>query len=397
MKSLAHFSEALGNLRSAKMRSFLAILGVLVGTASVVALVSGGQLATEHALSQFKALGTDLLSITVQDMGHRQQSESADKLTAGQVDAIMRLAPDIKNYAPYVLDFSSLQFETKKLRGSVVGVTETIPDIIKLKVKQGRFIADLDHEARYCVLGKEVANTIQKSTLGPVIGNQIKIGKEFFTIIGTLEYTPENMFFMVDTNAAVFVPIDAAERLNKYASINNIVMRLQPEANINQLRQYFNQSFHEIFPKKKLFYRSPQEIIESLNQQSQTFTLLLGFIGSIALIVGGIGVMNIMLVSVVERKREIGVRMAVGARRRDIQFMFLTESIALTLFGGLFGVIVGELAAFFIAQFSGWAFHLYLLPALVGFTVSALVGMFFGFYPAYKAARLDPILCLRSD
>ena len=134
-----------------------------------------------------------------------------------------------------------------------------------------------------------------------------------------------------------------------------------------------------------------------MKKQNETFTLLLGFIGSIALIVGGIGVMNIMLVSVVERRREIGVRMAVGAKRRDIQLMFLTEAVVLTLFGGLMGVITGEAVALFTALISQWTFHLYILPLVVGFFVSALVGIFFGFYPARKASLLDPIETLRSE
>ena len=140
-----------------------------------------------------------------------------------------------------------------------------------------------------------------------------------------------------------------------------------------------------------------KQIIKSMEEQGRIFTLLLGLIGGISLLVGGIGVMNVMLVSVVERKREIGIRKAIGAKRRDIQMLFLIESIVLSLFGGVLGVIAGLGVAYVISLFSGWQFSLYLEPPLIGFGVSVFTGIFFGFYPAMRAARLDPIETLRSD
>jgi putative ABC transport system permease protein len=230
-----------------------------------------------------------------------------------------------------------------------------------------------------------------------VLGQHILLGDHFFTVIGVLQKTPENMFFLVDVNNSIVVPAFAALSLNNYVTLNNIVFKLKADQDITQIKNSITEVFSDYFPQKKTFFRSPQEIINSMKKQNETFTLLLGFIGSIALIVGGIGVMNIMLVSVVERRREIGVRMAVGAKRRDIQLMFLTEAVVLTLFGGLMGVITGELVALMVAFISRWTFHLYILPLVVGFFVSALVGIFFGFYPARKASLLDPIETLRSE
>lgn len=397
MKVSNHIKESMLNLMSAKLRSFLAILGVLVGTASVVALVSGGQLATEHALAQFKSLGTDLLSATIQDMGESSDSSQMG-LTTEDIKQMAADNPDVLDSTPYAIDFSPITYEGIQARGNLVGIQENLKPIMKITMKQGRFISDYDDSARFCVVGAKVADKIIGSERShELIGKQIQVGKNYFTVVGVLADTQENMFFLVDINRAILVPIEAAMALNKYTRINNIIFKLSKSADITKLKSDISRKFAERFTNKKLFFKSPQEIINSMQEQMLTFTLLLGFIGSIALIVGGIGVMNIMLVSVVERRREIGIRLAVGANRQDILLMFLTESIALTLFGGLCGVVLGETAAYLIAYFSGWTFHVYTMPLLVGFGVSAMVGMFFGIYPAHKASRSDPIACLRSD
>lgn len=397
MRINTHLRESLGNLLSAKMRSFLAILGVLVGTASVVALVSGGQLATEHALAQFKELGTDLLAVTLQDVS-REQSKGTNKETEAQkITATIAHLPNVELSAPYAVDFSPINYEGNQLRGNIVGATQSLQTMLKLKLSQGRFISDLDENQPFCVLGRGLYEKLLSLGMFEVLDQQLRVGDNFFTVIGILDQTPENMFFLVDINNSVIIPAFTALSLNSYVSLNNIVFKLKQDQDITQIKDALTAKFSQNFPQKKLFFRSPQEIINSMKKQNETFTLLLGFIGSIALIVGGIGVMNIMLVSVVERRREIGVRMAVGAKRRDIQLMFLTEAVVLTLFGGLMGVITGEAVAIFTALISQWKFHLYILPLVVGFLVSALVGIFFGFYPARKASLLDPIETLRSE
>ncbi len=397
MRIKAHLRESLGNLLSAKLRSFLAILGVLVGTASVVALISGGQLATEHALAQFKELGTDLLAITLQDASRDQAKDTDKDGDAEKLDNLVQSIKEVELAAPYAIDFTSIYYEGNQLRGNIVGATENLKTILKLKLVMGRFISDLDEKQNYGVLGYKIYEALKGLGLFEVLGQQIQVGDRYVTIIGVLEKTPENMFFLVDVNNAIVLPSPAALSLNSYVNLSNIVFKVKEGQEISQIREVLTEKFARIFPDKKIFFRSPQEIINSMKKQNETFTLLLGFIGSIALIVGGIGVMNIMLVSVVERRREIGVRMAVGAKRRDIQIMFLTEAVVLTLFGGLLGVITGEAVAVITALISQWEFHLYIFPLIVGFCVSALVGMFFGFYPARKASLLDPIETLRAD
>ncbi len=397
MQIKGHFRESLSNLLSAKLRSFLAILGVLVGTASVVALVSGGQLATEHALAQFKELGTDLLAVSFQDMSREQSNNANREAEAQKIYSILERLNNVELSAPYAIDFSPIHYEGKELRGSVIGATAALQNILKLRLSQGRFISDLDENQPFCVLGRALYDKLVGLGMFDVLDQQVRVGDRFYTVVGVLDKTPENMFFLVDINNSVVIPAFAALSLNSYVSLNNIVFKLKQDQDIGKIKEELNQKFSQFLPSKKPFFRSPQEIINSMKKQNETFTLLLGFIGSIALIVGGIGVMNIMLVSVVERRREIGVRMAVGAKRSDIQLMFLTEAVVLTLFGGLLGVLLGEAVALFTALISGWEFHFYMLPLLIGFFVSALVGIFFGFYPARKASLLDPIETLRSE
>ena len=174
-------------------------------------------------------------------------------------------------------------------------------------------------------------------------------------------------------------------------------MRLTKNANIERVQEDIKKDYKKISPDKQLFFRSAKQLIDSMTSQRNTLTLLLALIGSISLVVGGIGVMNIMLVSVVERKREIGIRKAVGARSKDIRYLFLVESVALSLLGGVLGVLAGILTSYIIAVFAGWQFELFFTPPLIGFFVSVAVGVFFGYYPAHKASLLDPIQTLRAD
>ena len=179
--------------------------------------------------------------------------------------------------------------------------------------------------------------------------------------------------------------------------IQNILFQLHHDTPLDPVKTQLQNVISKITPNTQIRFHDPQQIIDIVGKQRSTFTWLLSAIGGISLLVGGIGVMNIMLVSVIERRREIGIRMAVGARRKDILEMFLIEAVVLTLLGGLLGVILGTATTFILALSSGWEYSFHLLPAALGFIVSAAVGVFSGLYPSYRASRLDPIATLQSE
>jgi len=389
---------SLANILTSKLRSALTLLGVLVGTASVVALVSSGQLATEHALAQFKTLGTDLLAVSIQTRaGTQTKIQQREKLTVAQAEQLVGASPSISRVAPYTINFANISYAGHKVQAGVVGATKALADITKITTKQGRFITSLDGGENYAVLGEKVAKQLHDFGLFNPIGKQIQVGKHEFTIIGVANAWQESLFMYANINQGIIIPIQTSLRLNKYVNISNILFQLKHGSDIAKIENSLRREVQFMLPNKQLFFRSAEELLTSMRKQRQTFTLMLGAIGGISLLVGGIGVMNIMLVSVIERRREIGIRMAIGAKRRNIQTMFLTEAVVLTCFGGILGIIVGIIVSLLIAEFSHWGFHLFLLPPAVGFLVSVFVGVFFGFYPAYKAARLDPIETLRAE
>lgn len=397
MTLLTHIKEAFANLSSAKLRSFLAILGILVGTGSVVAMVSGGQLATQHALEQFQDLGTNLLAISVFAKSQGSGSQSEGTMELHDIYNLEKKHSGIELIAPYTTLYLPVSFEGEKLSSNIIGVTEPLKKIINVNMKQGRFISNLDKYSAFAVIGDKLAKQLKSQGISDPSRMQIQLGKHIFTIIGVASPWTENAFFNQDINKSVLIPLEIAPHLSSYAQISNLVMRLKEDAPIDALQQAIEKDIKAINPNMRLFMRSAKQLIKSMTSQQKTLTLLLALIGSISLLVGGIGVMNIMLVSVVERRKEIGIRMAVGARRRDIQWLFLIESVTLTVFGGLVGVLLGILTSYIISVLAQWHFTVFLLPPLVGFLVSVAIGIFFGFYPAYKASRLDPIETLRAD
>lgn len=391
--------EALSNLVTSKLRSFLALLGILVGTASVVAMISGGQLATQATLDQIKILGTNLISVSM--YGGQSNSNNPGQtpvyLTLDAINNMQTKINTVRLTSPYTQIYLPTRYNSIALNGSILGVTQSLASIVKIKMAQGRFISDLDRYTFNCVLGDQLYQQIYSTTHINLIGKQISMGTQYCTIVGIAAPWPANNFMYTDVNSSLMIPIEASYLLSQYTNISNIVMSVKVNTNFSELTDQVTQYINTHSKNLHLYFRSPEQLLESARKQSDILTVFLGFIGGISLLVGGIGVMNIMLVSVVERKREIGIRMAVGARRHDIQSLFLIESMVLSVCGGIAGVVLGELTSYFIALYKGWSFVFYSTPPVLGFTVSVLIGIFFGFYPAYKASKLNPIDALRSE
>lgn len=394
MNFKVHLRESLFNLFSAKLRSVLAILGVLVGTAAVVALMASSRLATDHALAQFKSLGTNLLTMNIHEPHSRgKESVEYNMLSLDQIPQLVHSSKQIVSAAPYSELYDGIILYGKTLPGQIIGATNQFKNIAKVHMKQGRFISPFDDNEFYCVIGSSIAKVFKQHHVNP-IGQQIKIGHELFTVIGVIAPWKQNLFLFVNLNKAVVIPFQTMYLIRPKLQIHDIVFRLVKDPDIPEIQARLSTKMTQLFPQKKLQFRNPEQIIHLVGKERKTFDSLLIAIGSIALIVGGIGVMNIMLVSVVERRREIGVRMAVGAQRWNILVMFLIESVMLTVFGGLIGILFGLVVTYVLSHLAGWGFHFYLLPPTLGFLVSVLVGILSGFYPAWRASKLDPIACL---
>lgn len=397
MNFVTNCQQALVNLTASKLRSFLAVLGILVGTAAVVALISCGQLATEKALEEFKALGTDLLAVAVYQKTPSKSHSGDDVLSVDQWQNIAERIPSVIKIAPYSTAYQPISFQGKIMQGAVIGADQNLADIVQINLAKGHFVSFVESFEHYCVIGDGLAQQIKQVSMDDPIGKQIRIGQSLYTIIGVADHWKENGFFNEDVNQAVIIPIAGISLVSKDSKINNAVLLLKPDSPIDEVIEEIKQIIQSTAPKLSVFPRSAKQIIASMESQGRIFTLLLAVIGGISLLVGGIGVMNVMLVSVSERKKEIGIRKAVGAKNSEIQALFLAESVMLSLLGGILGVILGLVFTRIVAYFSNWAFSIFLLPPLAGFVVSAATGIFFGFYPARRAAKLEPMVSLRSE
>lgn len=382
---------------TAKLRAFLAMLGILVGTAAIVALISSGKLATESALAQFKAMGTDLLAINLYQEGSRESLSSSRKkeilLTTWQ--QFPALIPSVRDIAPYSTLYQQVSYEGHPLTSPIIGADQSLARIIHIEIEQGHFVSSYESYEHHCVIGHQLAEQLKHFTYKNPIGQQLQIGQMLYTIVGITKIWKENAFFNEDINQAIIVPLTGIALINPSSKITNAILLLNPKTPIDDVITAIRHTIKKQAPKLGIFIRSAKQIINGMENQGRIFTLLLATIGSISLLVGGIGIMNVMLVSVGERKQEIGIRKALGATNRHIQFLFLTEALFLSLTGGVLGILIGLITTWIIAHMNHWAFTLYTIPLLIGFIVSVSTGIFFGFYPAYRAAKLDPVISLR--
>jgi len=387
--------EACMNLWLNKLRASLAILGMLVGTASVVAMVSCGQLATAQALAQFQQLGTDLLSISFYQSADAKQNNLSQHLSLIQISEMPFKIKAVKAISGYTTTFVPVTYGGNKINAAIVGADTQLENILKIYSSNGRILTIFDKKTMYCVLGNAIAKQLRKNGLQSLIGTQIKLNNSYFTIVGIAKKWQENNFFNQDINHAIVIPIQSSLRLSKYIEINHLILKLYKNTNLALVQKKIRIYINRRLPEQQYYFQSARKLVLSMVNQKKILTLMLGLIGSISLLVGGIGIMNVMLVSMVERRSEIGLRKAIGAKNKDIQILFLIESIILSLMGGILGIILGVLVTSLIALFAKWTFQFLLLPIFVGFFISVMVGIFFGFYPAYQAAQLQPIQTLR--
>jgi len=388
----SHFKAAANNLLYSPLRSFLSMLGCLIGTASIVILISSGNLASEKSMEIFKSLGTNQMALSLSNKKTQEEPQHV------MLDVLLGMKPvihEIQLIAPYTNSQAQVSYQNVAFNAAIIGSTALLSQVIKINMSRGRFFSDLDGEQKFCVIGSKIVT--QLKSIDP-LGLRIKLGKSFFTVIGVVETWPENGFFAGDVNNSIIVPLQLVSRITSFApGIQNLIMNLESNADIDLVKDRINKYFTTYLPNYTVMIMSAKEMIKNMNAQRAILALLLGFIGGVSLFVAGIGIMNIMLASVAERRYEIGLRLAIGAQPKDIQAMFLTEAVILAMAGGGLGVLMGIITTYFLALFSGWTFELFLLPPTIGFSFSVLISMFFGFYPAYIASQSNPIDALRAS
>ena len=386
---------AFSRLRTSRLRAALTMLGVIIGVASVVALVGVGQGTTSNITNRLSSLGTNLLTVSPTGDG-----STSGTLTLGDADAIAKLA-SVAGVAPEVSTSLLVQAGTKSTTTTIVGTTQAYPTVRAYDVWQGTFLTDVsvDRDLRVAVLG---ASTATDLGLGAAdIGSEISIGGIPFRVIGILQAKGGSGF--QDPDDQVMVPVGAVQKYfvggDTVRTIGvSVAQADQMTATSTELTALLRDR-HELAAADDDDFNvfDQTQLLEAASSISATLTLLLGGIASISLVVGGIGIMNIMLVSVRERTREIGIRKAIGARGRDILAQFLVEALTLSLLGGLIGIAVGLGVSAVIGQLAGWGFSFNPATIAAAVVFSLAVGIVFGVWPARQAARLDPISALRYE
>jgi putative ABC transport system permease protein len=387
-----------------KMRSILTALGIIIGVACVIAMIGVGQGSQAAIQSQISALGTNFLMVFpgVATQSGARLFTGLSTLTEDDVDAVKAECPAVAYVSPSSRSAAQIVNGSLNWGTQVQGVGVEWPFVRSWNVEKGAFFGESEVRAaaKVCVLGATVANALFEGQ--DPVGQSVRIKNFPFRVIGVLESKGGSVMGQ-DQDDLVVAPYTTVMRLLKKTPkidmfMASAVSRSAVDEAQTEIEALLRQR-HRIAPGQDsdFMIRSQQEIAQTADQTSKTLSLLLASAASISLLVGGIGIMNIMLVSVTERTREIGIRMAIGAKGRDIRTQFLIEALTLSIAGGACGIALGIAVSEFIAAKAGWPILLSPEAIILAFGFSAAIGVFFGFYPAQKASRLDPIEALRYE
>ncbi len=396
---------ALEGLKANKLRSFLTMLGIIIGVGAVIAMVSIGMGVRQKVETSIAGLGSNLIIVmpgATTPSGVRLAAGSSTTLTNADAQAISREIAGVSAVAPAVNRSYQLVYGNQNWTTNVLGTNPEYLDVRNFSVATGTVFStkDIDTRARVAVIGKTVADNL----FGDVtpLGQTIRINKAPFRVIGVLESKGQSSMGQ-DQDDLVIVPLTTAqERLLGITYLNNISVQAASSDVIDQVQEDITvllRSRHHLAPglPDNFTVRNLAAVMATAQETTSTITLLLGNIAAISLVVGGIGIMNIMLVSVTERTREIGIRKALGATYRNILLQFLIEAVVIGVTGGLIGIALGLVGSSAISFFAGWNTVVSPLSIAIAFIFSVLIGLFFGLYPARKAALLDPIDALRYE
>jgi putative ABC transport system permease protein len=395
----------LEGLKANKLRSILTMLGIIIGVAAVITMVSLGLGVQERVRSSIASLGSNLLIVLpggTTSSGARMAYGTGARLTYDDAKGIEKSIDNVAAVAPAVSRSYQVVYGNQNWTTSVEGTTPSYMQVRDFAVKEGSSftVRDLDSRGRVAVVGKTVAENLFAGAES--VGQTIRINKAPFRVLGVLESKGQSAGGQ-DQDDVIFIPLTTAQqRMMGITYVQRISIQAASEEAVNQVQDdvtEFLRIRHRIRAGEENDFsvRNLAAVMEAATESVATITVLLGFIAAISLLVGGIGIMNIMLVSVTERTREIGIRKALGATFRDILLQFLIEAIVIGIAGGLIGIGLGVAVAYILSYFSGWATIISFLAIFVSFVFSVAIGLFFGLYPARKAALLDPIEALRYE
>lgn len=389
-----------------KSRAILTMLGIIIGIASVIAMVSLGQSSTLSVREQLSSMGSNMIMI----MPGRQMRggvnmgfSNAKSLDMKDLKSLQENTRYVAHVSPSVSTSAQLVYGSNNHPGSIQGVAPCYLDIRMYKLQSGIMFTDEDVKRynKVCVIGKTVADNLFTNGENPV-GQMVRFGSIPMKVIGVLESKGQNQMGQ-DQDDIVLAPYTTVQKRFMAITHFNMMFASATSEEESELAAteitYILRSNHKIGADAEDDFdiRTQEELLTTMSSVTQLLTVLLAAIASISLVVGGIGIMNIMYVTVTERTKEIGLRMAIGAQNRDIMLQFLSESVILSLIGGVIGIIFGLILSYILSMVLSWPFVVSTTAIVVSFFVCAATGIFFGWYPAKKAANLDPIVALRYE
>lgn len=395
--------KALGNN---KMRCFLTMLGVIIGVGSVIAMLAIGQGSKNSIKAQISEMGSNMIMImpgAERRGGVRQSSDDMQTLKPSDYDAIINQASGIAHSTPTVSAQGQWINGNNNYPSQAQGVNTEFPDIRQRKVARGEMFteADVKNAAKVCVLGKTLVDNLFPDGTDP-IGKVVRFGSIPLTVIGVLDEKGYNTMGQDQDDMALVPYTTVMKRILAIDYLQGITLSAENEEQTELLTQELTdilRTAHKLRDGEEdnFTIRSMQELAEMISSTSSMMTVLLAAVAGISLLVGGIGIMNIMIVSVTERTREIGLRMSIGATGRDIMMQFLIEAIIISVTGGVLGIIIGAVATWMIKLFAHWPVQIDTGAVVLSFVVCTVIGIIFGFYPAAKASNLDPIEAIRYE
>ena len=383
--------DAIDSFRTMGKRSVLALLGIVIGSGSIVAVINVGHNTSQEAAKIFQGMGVDTLFAKLND--EQRFKDSFLRMDAANIRGL-----DLQHLmvAPVSEVSGKAGFNRLYIDVRIVGTEPALIEVLKLSISRGRFLHEFDRDDNVVVLGHTVATSLSSNGLGIQVGEWLKINNYLFKVIGVLQPAMESMLSPVLTNHSLFMPLQGLARVDSGAAITDVIMRVGPAQKIELVVPQVMERLSAAFKTRTVEIVVAQQMIDAMNRQNKTFHYLLIALGIITLVGGGVAVMNVMYMNVSERRIEIGLRMAIGARRQDIRNLFLVEALALSTLGAVLGAGVGIALAWLYAVISGWAFELAMLSIPLGVSSTLLVGVFFGLKPAIAASRLTPVEALRD-